>query len=201
MRQFFVRLLHAVFAIALGYGCAQQVVPPTSPDAGAKVVALAPPDDAARTRLDVHFSPKGGCGAAITALIDSAKTSIRVQAYGFTSLPLADALARAKARGVDVRVVLDRSDLAEPQKNERTPIFRDAGIPVLYDFKHVIAHNKIMVVDMQKVETGSYNFTTIAETGNAENCLIVDNLTLASEYGNNWVEHAAHSWPGDAAAP
>ena len=35
---------------------------------------------------------------------------VRVQAYGFTSKPIIAGLANAKERGVDVAVILDKSD-------------------------------------------------------------------------------------------
>ena len=41
------------------------------------------------------FSPKGGCTNAIVRQINAAKTSILVQAYSFTSTPIAKALVEA----------------------------------------------------------------------------------------------------------
>ena len=43
------------------------------------------------TPLKVYFSPRGGCTDAIIAEIDRAKTEILVQAYSFTSAPIAKA--------------------------------------------------------------------------------------------------------------
>jgi len=152
---------------------------------------------------EVHFSPKGGCSTAIVAMLDKAKTTIRVQAYGFTAPALADALVRAKGRGVDVQLVLDRSDLLTPNPTEKTAVLTAANIPLVYDMKHVISHNKIMIVDGQKVETGSYNYTAVAETGNAENCLILSGTSIAAAYTANWELHKAHSVtaPEDAGTP
>src|SRR5450759_2860795 len=64
--------------------------------------------------LEVAFSPNGGCTNLVIKVIHSAKTSIRVLAYSFTSAPIARALVEAHQRGVDVQVVLDKS-----QKSER----------------------------------------------------------------------------------
>lgn len=59
--------------------------------------------------LSVYFSPKGGCTEAVVNELDHAQKSIRVQAYSFTSAPVAKALVDAKKRGVDIKILLDKS--------------------------------------------------------------------------------------------
>ena len=39
---------------------------------------------------------------------------------------------------------------------------------------------------MQKVITGSFNFTNAADKRNAENVIIINNKSVAKEYLNNW---------------
>ena len=64
--------------------------------------------------IEVYFSPKGGCTEAVVKEIDAAKTTILVQAYSsFTSAPIAKAPVQAHKRGVDVRVILDKSQRTE----------------------------------------------------------------------------------------
>jgi phosphatidylserine/phosphatidylglycerophosphate/cardiolipin synthase-like enzyme len=48
--------------------------------------------------VDIYFSPKGGCQNAIVNEINRAKKEILVQAYIFTSEPIATALIKAKNR-------------------------------------------------------------------------------------------------------
>src|SRR4051794_40139647 len=50
--------------------------------------------------INVHHSPKGGCTDAIVAELKKARREILVQAYSFTSKPIAQALIEAKARGL-----------------------------------------------------------------------------------------------------
>jgi len=140
----------------------------------------------------VFFSPNGGCTNAVVAELGSAKSSVLVQAYSFTSGPIAKALADAKRRGVEVRVLLDKSQRSE--RYTSADFIAHAGIPVLIDDKHAIAHNKVMVIDADTVITGSFNFTKAAETGNAENLLIIRGAKeLARQYGDNWARHRQHS--------
>jgi phosphatidylserine/phosphatidylglycerophosphate/cardiolipin synthase-like enzyme len=50
--------------------------------------------------VEVFFSPKGGCTEAVVAELSKAKSTVYVQAYSFTSAPIAQALADAHKRGV-----------------------------------------------------------------------------------------------------
>ena len=52
------------------------------------------------TPTQVYFSPHGGCTEAIIQEIDRAKTEILVQAYSFTSQPIAKALLLAHKWGI-----------------------------------------------------------------------------------------------------
>jgi len=139
----------------------------------------------------VYFSPSGGCTEAIVNEINSAKSEIYVQAYSFTSAPIAKALTDAHKRGIKVEVILDKS-----QKRERyteATFLTNAGIPTYIDSVHAIAHNKIMVIDKETVITGSFNFTKAAEEKNAENLLIIRDKKLAEIYIDNWNKHKNHS--------
>lgn len=142
---------------------------------------------------EVYFSPKGGCTEAIVSALGSAKETVLVQAYSFTSKPIFAALVAAQKRGVRVQLVLDRSNLS--QKSSEADAAIDVGIPVLIDSKHEIAHNKVMVIDYELTITGSFNFTHNAEMNNAENLLLIRSKELAARYTNNWNVHARHSEP------
>lgn len=54
--------------------------------------------------IQVYFSPKGGCTEAVVKELDAAKETVLVQAYSFTSAPIANALLAAHKRGVKVEV-------------------------------------------------------------------------------------------------
>ncbi len=139
----------------------------------------------------VYFSPNGGCTEAIVKILKDAKTTILVQAYSFTSEPIAQALIDAYKRGVAVEIIADKSQ--ESAKYSMISLLYKENIPVFIDRKHVIAHNKVMIIDSEVVITGSFNFTTAAEYKNAENLLIIQSKDLAKEYIKNYNLHRAHS--------
>ena len=140
---------------------------------------------------EVYFSPNGECTNTIIRELNNAKHTILVQAYSFTSAPIAKALLSAHRRNVKVEVILDKSQ--RTQSYSSATFLYNAGILVKIDAQHSIAHNKVMIIDGETVITGSFNFTKAAEESNAENLLIIHDEKLASLYTNNWQEHAEHS--------
>lgn len=142
--------------------------------------------------IQVFFSPKGGCTAAVVKELNHATNTVLVQAYSFTSAPIAQALVAAEKRGVDVRVILDKSN--RTGKYSAADFVAHAGIKTWIDAKHAIAHNKIMIIDGQTILTGSFNFTKAAEENNAENLLVIkDDPALVAQYTANWQLHQRHS--------
>jgi phosphatidylserine/phosphatidylglycerophosphate/cardiolipin synthase-like enzyme len=81
--------------------------------------------------LEVAISPKGGSADLVIEVIHSAKATIRVLAYSFASAPIANEFVDAHKRGVDVQVVVDRSQKSE--KYTSATFVADAGIPIRID--------------------------------------------------------------------
>ncbi len=143
--------------------------------------------------VDVYFSPRGGCEGAIIAEIERAQSEILVQAYTFTAAPISKALIAAHKRGVNVYVILDKSQRTE--RYSSATFLVNAGIPTYIDDKHGIAHNKIIILDRATVIGGSFNYSRAAEESNAENLTIIRSPELANIYVNNWLDHQQHSEP------
>ena len=142
-------------------------------------------------QVQVFFSPRGGCTEAVVSAISQARSEILVQAYSFTSAPIAKALVDVHKRGVQVQIILDRSQRKE--RYSSADFTAHAGIPTYIDAAHAIAHNKVMVIDKAVVITGSFNFTKAAEGNNAENLLVLKSKELARGYIENWERHKEHS--------
>lgn len=175
-------------------GCLPDHFPPPhagSPASGRGRVLT--PWKAAPAAITAHFSPRGGCTAAVVAEINKATREVLVQGYSFTSRPIADALAEAVKRGVKVRVVLDEGQ--RKAHGSQWPRLRESGCEVVFDAAHQIMHSKVMVIDGSVVLTGSFNWTAQAETSNAENLLVVQDALLAKAYSEVWEVHRGHGKP------
>lgn len=134
------------------------------------------------------FTPNNDCTTLIVSEIVKAKKSINIQAFVFTSIPIKLALASAKVHGIDVKMILDKT-----QENNSAFYFMTHGVPVWIDYKPRIAHNKVIIIDNDTVITGSFNFTTSAQIRNAENVLVIHDKTLAGLYLDNWKARQAES--------
>jgi phosphatidylserine/phosphatidylglycerophosphate/cardiolipin synthase-like enzyme len=145
------------------------------------------------TPIQVHFTPGEDIEPIVVKIIRGARKMIRLQGYGFTSDAIADAIVAAHACGVDVGIVLDGPN--EYAKYSKGRQVTEAGITVLYDREHAIAHNKVIIVDGLITVTGSYNWTEGARRKNAENIVVIHDRAIAKAYLSNWHTHAEHSVP------
>lgn len=118
------------------------------------------------------FTPQEKCLPLILKEIDSAKKRVWLQGYTLTSIPIEKALIQARDKGVDVQVILDKSQAT--QKHSRANNLRENRIPVYIDGIQAIAHSKIIIAD-DTIITGSYNWTNSAEKRNCENVLVIKN--------------------------
>jgi phosphatidylserine/phosphatidylglycerophosphate/cardiolipin synthase-like enzyme len=151
--------------------------------------------DATTQPVTVYFAPdkSQACTNAIAQQIDSAKTSVKVQALRLTSLPIVKALAAAHKRGVKVTIVLDGAQ--QSTKYSDATYFSNAGMSPLIDKSHKTAHNKVIIIDEAILITGSFNFSANAEQ-NAENVLVIRDMPKVVEaYAKNFALHEEHAKP------
>jgi len=120
--------------------------------------------------IKIFFSPDGGIREEIIKQIDVSQEYIDIAMYSFTSEPAAEALVRAKERGVRVRILLDKLQAAGHYS--RYQYFLDNGIRAITDVHGGIMHNKIAIIDGRILLTGSFNWTKSAEERNEENLLL-----------------------------
>jgi phospholipase D len=141
----------------------------------------------------VCFTPGGNCLQLIRQVINQAQKQIFVQAYAFTAPAIMDALIAAHQRGVEVRILVDRSQLTG--KGSQVKKAQAYGLWIAVDRVPGIAHNKVMLMDDAYVLTGSFNWSHAAEYKNAENLLWIHNKGLYTVYKQNWERRAALAKP------
>ena len=134
--------------------------------------------------LNFCFTPGKGCGDLIAKEIFNAEKDIYLQAYGLTSIKIIDQLIAAHKRNIKLHILVDKSNLTD--QYSKIALLKAAGIEVLIDKISGIAHNKVIVIDRQKVITGSFNFTNDADKRNAENVVLINNKKVAKLYIENW---------------
>lgn len=191
-----VVLASAVMSIGVA-GCRRSAAP-----ASASQPAVTVSPAASQDNIYLYFSPGGSATDAIVEQIGQARKTLEIQAYQFTSAPIAKALMAAQKRGVQITVILDPTQEGNrgPAGDSEGPRYSSAqflhnqGIPVYIDHKHAIAHNKVMLIDGWTIITGSFNFTKAAQESNAENLLVIINKSdLYAAYDRNFRAHLKHS--------
>lgn len=116
---------------------------------------------------------EGNISSGLTAMLDSATTSIDVAVYHMTWQPILDSLIAAQSRGVQVRVAIHFENLYEVQS------LIDAGVSVQYVNTSYLMHNKFFIVDSTYVWTGSYNPTETGTLFNANDGIMIKSTSVA----------------------
>jgi len=130
------------------------------------------------------FSPEDSCGLAIQKYISEAEDYVFLAMYYFTLRRLAQELADAHKRGIEVRVFLDSKQRVEKYAKGR--FLEKRGIEVKYrgDETSGYMHSKFCVIDDRVVITGSFNWTVSADLKNDENLIIIESTDVAKSYKN-----------------
>ena len=144
---------------------------------------------AGEIHLQQCFAPSDNCIQLINDTIGKAKKEISVQAYMFTSRPIANALIQAQQQGVAVTLLVDKSK--KDDKNTQLYYMMSHNIPIYIDKVAGIAHNKVMIIDDTYVITDSFNWTYAAANKNAENILVIYNKNNNSIYRAAFQERMA----------
>lgn len=140
-----------------------------------------------------YFAPYDDCQSALQSLVNSAQKSIRIADYSFNTPELVDLLIQKHQSGMDVSLVLDKSQAGGKVELPEVDKLKTAGVPLVLGTsdKHKIMHLKVCIIDGETVAFGSYNFTTTAEL--EDNVLRIEHdPLLAQAFLSNW--QAVHDW-------
>lgn len=134
------------------------------------------------------FSPGSDTENRLAAILDAARRTIDAVTFTFSSKPLADALVRAKQRGVKVRFVMDE-EMAKDSYIAKY-VF-DSGVPFRVRRGRTekgAMHNKYAILDGEILATGSFNWTTNASVNSFENVAFVSDPAALKAYQSsyNW---------------
>lgn len=154
----------------------------------------------------ILFSPQDHPTNKLISLIGQAKEKIHAAVYMITDKKIAEALVKAKERGVDVQIVTDKITVEGMYGKGR--LLRERGIDVFQFNSEVkkseakryykaspLMHNKFAIID-NKTWTGSFNWTCSANQKNRENVIILDEKEVCEKYEtefNNLKEKSSKS--------
>jgi phosphatidylserine/phosphatidylglycerophosphate/cardiolipin synthase-like enzyme len=129
------------------------------------------------------FSPEGNCDQVIIRYINQARNSIHIMIYEFRLKSIEAALVDARNRGIEIKLVMDRS---QTQKSSLYSDLKQKGFDVKIANVKGIMHDKVAIIDGQYVIEGSFNYKPAAVTDNAENLVVINDVTIAQAYQNQF---------------
>lgn len=134
--------------------------------------------------VQVFFVSPNGDGVIereLIALIGQATSTLDIAMCWFTDDNLGDAVVAACERNVKVRVLLDGTQ-EKATGGEYEKLVR-AGIEVLVEhLSKPKMHHKFAVIDRKIVVTGSYNWSSAADTDNLENIVVLECPEIAAAF-------------------
>lgn len=145
----------------------------------------------ATASVQVGFSPEGSARTLVLDTINGAQHTLRMSGYSFTAADIARALANARKRGVDVKIILDDKGNRSRYSQAAMNIVVNAGVSVRTTDDYKIHHDKILIADGNTVETGSFNYTKAAEESNSENAVVLHDMPGVAEI---YLKHWASRW-------
>ncbi len=141
---------------------------------------------------DAHLSP-------VLHLIRSARRSLRLELYLLTESSIVNELQRARARGVDVRVLLEQHPYgADRYAQLGYSKLQAAGVSVRWAFESAFTytHEKSMEVDGTTAGIFTFNFSSSGFLHNREFGLIEQSSTdakaIATIFEADWNRRATH---------
>ena len=122
----------------------------------------------------------------LVSLMSSAKSSLDVAIYSFTDANIANAIINDKKRGIAVRVISDKSESSVKSQKAILAKLKAAKIPIKINRHPGLMHLKMTIVDKSVATTGSFNYTTAAETENDEVFVVLKNVTVAKDFDSEF---------------
>ncbi len=133
--------------------------------------------------LEILFAPKGGVEAKLAEWVQNAESSIAIAAYNVFLPDVTLSLIGAKARGVDVRIVMD--DFGPTVEKSDFPLFRRNGIGVIMlgGFSETGAMNhSFMVVDGKRLAIGSYRWSESGQNDDYSSMMFTEDPDAINTY-------------------
>lgn len=123
------------------------------------------------------------CEKKTVELTNNAQKTIDIAVFSINRRPIINALLKAQARGVKIRFLTDRTQIAASKDPAHVEDLMDAGVDVRVHTRRALMHVKMAVFDGRTVSGGSFNWTNSAVARNYEICtFFVDDPDYAAEH-------------------
>lgn len=136
--------------------------------------------DSEGVKVTAYFCPQDACADKLITQIDGAQKTLHIAIYSFTHDEIADAVIKAKERGVEVKVIFDYDQSNNSSSDDEK--LSDAGVNITRRKSPGYMHNKFAIIDGRIVSTGSFNYSQNADTRNEENLVFISDAGVADRF-------------------
>jgi phosphatidylserine/phosphatidylglycerophosphate/cardiolipin synthase-like enzyme len=143
-------------------------------------------------KTEVYFSLSDNPQKEIIENINQAEAFINIAMYIFTDREIALPLAKARERGVKVRLYLDKDQVDYQYSQSRFLVQK--GIKTRISSNNYIMHHKFAIIDNRLLLTGSYNWTFSANNRNDENLMVIDDPETIEIFQNQFINLWANKY-------
>lgn len=118
----------------------------------------------------------------LIAAFNNAKSTLDIAINAINHEDIVKAIIEARIRGVQIRVITDRSESTNVTQQEKLKNLLQSGIPVKENSRKGLMDLKMAVIDGEVGATGSFNYTTNAATANDEILVIIRDKTAVNQW-------------------
>ena len=139
-----------------------------------ELATVTPPKD-----NEICFSPDEPCHYKLKKFIESATKTLDVAIYDLNEDSIVHAIL-VKSKQIKVRVVVDKKQ--SKGNHSQVSLLQKAGVELRFGHQRGIMHDKFVITDGARLETGSFNYTHHAATANQENQVYLSTPEILSRY-------------------
>ncbi len=127
------------------------------------------------SKMENPKAQANGIDKALYNFIDCASSSIDCMIHELNDEKLANKLVNKHKNGISVRIIFDGDYLKSDRNNSSYNIIIKSGISYTSNNKQ---HNKLIIVDNNKIITGSMNFKKRGMYKNSNHKIIINNKSI-----------------------
>jgi len=143
---------------------------------------ISPQTSPAIAEVETLFSPGVSIKENILKEMESTTSTLDLAIHEITSLDIAEALVKAKQRGVKVRIVADSKQAKIKTSQINTLIHQGISVKVLGGKEKGVMNHRFAIFDGKRVLTGSFDWSETSEKWNYENILVINESEAVANF-------------------
>ncbi len=146
------------------------------------LIAWVFPYPSSSAEIEAVFSPEGGIKEYLLKEIESTTAAIDLALYEVTSSDLAQALSKARQRGVRIRMIADSRQAKKKESQVTYLISQGILTKVLGSQERSVMNHRFAILDGKKIVTGSFSWSEASDRWNFENIIVCADTEASAAY-------------------